>query len=176
MNLSTLCFSSPWLIRFPSWLSFTTKCLRIGVRRILRRYHPLCLSFYLRTLTFRMVLAIVIVCCYCLLFFYFWYSSYRNGFKMSCCFYTKIDFWKSINKPKWVSSVFVLMIERAAAIIQITTVQRTRSAVVSTTASSSRTQRKPSPIAPLSASSTWKSTQTRFSPCWDRFLRYIRLI
>lgn len=59
-------------------------------------YLSVCSRFFMS----RGVIAINIICCYCLLFFYFWYSSYRNGFNMSCCFYTKMDFWKSINKSK----------------------------------------------------------------------------
>lgn len=75
----------------------------IGVLQSRLICSPTCLLFLYHFMS-RGVLAIMILCCYCLLFFYFWYSSYRNGFKMSCCFYTSMDFWKSINKPKSILS------------------------------------------------------------------------
>lgn len=58
------------------------------------------MSLFVSYLTSRIVLAILIVLCYVFLFFYFWYSSYRNGFNMSCCFYFSKDFWLSISKSK----------------------------------------------------------------------------
>ena len=99
----TFCSSLSWPIPSPSWLFITTICLLSGVLQSRPICSPTCLLFLYPFMS-RGVLAIMILCCYCLLFFYFWYSSYRNGFKMSCCFYASMDFWKSIHKPKSISS------------------------------------------------------------------------